>query len=173
MRSWREEDCEPFAAMNADPQVMRHFSAPLTRGESDALVERITGQLTCHGFGLWALEVAETGEFIGFTGLAPMPDGVPGQGGTEIGWRLSRSAWGKGYATEAGRAALSVAFDEVGLDAVWSLTAAVNDRSIAVMVRLGMTHVASADHPQVAAESALRPHLFYRLDLAEWSRATS
>lgn len=173
MRRWRAADREPFAAMNADPEVMRYFPTPLTRGESDALVERIERRFELEGFGLWALEVADTGEFVGFTGLNPMPPGLPGEGGTELGWRLARSAWGRGHATEAGRAALAVAFGEVGLDAVWSLTAAVNERSIAVMERLGMTHVASVDHPQVAAGSPLRPHVLYRLDLPGWSRAAS
>ncbi len=70
MRSWREEDLEPFAALNADPIVMEFFPSTLTRQESDALVARITAQLDTLGYGLWALEIAETGEFIGFTGLA-------------------------------------------------------------------------------------------------------
>ena len=91
MRRWRATDREPFAAMNADPEVMRYFPTPLTRGESDALVERIERRFELEGFGLWALEVAGTGEFVGFTGLNPMPPGLPGEGGTELGWRLARS----------------------------------------------------------------------------------
>ncbi len=133
MRRWLAGDREPFAAMNADPEVMRYFPAPATRAESDALVDRIEGRFAKVGFGLWALEVVESGEFIGFTGLNPMPAGVPGAGRLEVGWRLARSAWGHGYATEAGLAALSVGFDRVGLDEVWSLTAVVNAPSLAVM----------------------------------------
>ena len=71
MRQWRDEDLEPFAALNADPVVMEHFPSTLTRAESDAFVERIRTRFAEHGYGLWALEVRETGEFIGFTGLAP------------------------------------------------------------------------------------------------------
>src|SRR5215469_16989707 len=121
MRRWLESDREPFAALNADPETMRYFPSTLDRGESDAFVDRIEGRFEHQGYGLWALEVATTGEFIGFTGLNPMPDGVPGAGGTEVGWRLARQAWHYGYATEAARAALDVAFDGVGLAEVWSM----------------------------------------------------
>ncbi len=169
MRSWREEDREPFAAMNAHPEVMRYFPALMTRSQSDEFVDRIEQRFDHHGYGLWALEVATTGQFIGFTGLNPMPRAVPGEGGTEVGWRLTRSAWGHGYATEAGRAALAVAFEQIGLDEVWSLTAVVNKPSIAVMQRLGLSNVEAADHPQVPAGSPLRPHAFYRIRGSEWN----
>jgi RimJ/RimL family protein N-acetyltransferase len=84
---------------------------------------------TSRGYGLWALEVGQTGEFIGFTGLNPMPDGVPGAGGVEVGWRLARHTWHHGYATEAARAALAVAFDGIGLNEIWSMTAVLNEPS--------------------------------------------
>src|SRR6266436_4809272 len=115
MRRWRESDRDPFAAMNSDPEVMRYFPALLDRAASDALVDRIEDLFQRQGFGLWAPEVAgtelaNTGEFIGFTGLNPMPGGVPGAGGMEVGWRLARPAWHQGYATEAAAAAVGVAF---------------------------------------------------------------
>jgi len=115
MRRWLESDRVPFAALSADPQTMRFFPQPLDRAASDALVDRIETWFDQLGYGLWALELARTGEFIGFTGINPMPDDVPGAGGTEIGWRLARHAWHHGYATEAARAALTVAFDGVGV----------------------------------------------------------
>ncbi len=174
MRAWRTADREPFAAMNADLEVMRYFPAQMTRAESDAFVDRIEGRLAGNGYGLWALEVAATGDFIGFTGLNPMPEGVPGSGGVEVGWRLARSAWGHGYATEAGRAALEVAFSALGLDEVWSLTAETNAASRAVMSRLGLSHVATQDHPALAADSPMRLHVFYRITRQEYAgRATT
>jgi RimJ/RimL family protein N-acetyltransferase len=162
MRRWVGSDREPFAALNGDPETMRFFPGPLGRAASDALADRIESLFEKLGYGLWALEVQETGEFIGFTGLNPMPAGVPGAGGVEIGWRLARHAWHHGYATEAARAALGVAFDRVGLSEIWSMTAVLNEPSIAVMRRLGLTEVARFDHPGVPDGHPLRPHVAYR-----------
>ena len=163
MRRWRESDREPFAALNADPETMRFFPETLDRAASDSLVDRIEAQFDALGYGLWALEVSGTGEFIGFTGLNPMPDGVPGAGGVEVGWRLARHAWHQGYATEAARAALEVAFDGVGLSEIWSMTAVLNEPSQAVMRRLGMTEVARFLHPKVPAGHPIQPHVTYHL----------
>ena len=106
LRHWREEDREPFAEMNADPAVMEHFPARLTRAESDAFVDRVQQGFADHGFGLWAVEAG--GELVGFTGLSVPRFRVAWmdareQPVVEVGWRLRRSAWGRGYATEAGR----------------------------------------------------------------------
>jgi RimJ/RimL family protein N-acetyltransferase len=162
MRRWRDEDRDPYAAMNADPEVMRYFPAPLDRAASDASVDQIEDRFHKQGFGWWALEVADTGEFIGFTGLNPMPDGVPGAGGMEVGWRLARHAWHHGYATEAAAAAVDVGFEGVGLDEIWSMTAVLNLPSQAVMRRLGMTPYAHFDHPKLDVGHPLRPHVVYR-----------
>lgn len=149
--------------MNADPQVMRHFPATLTREESDRTVERFERRFDEQGYGLWALELLSTGEFVGFTGLNPMPAGVPGEGHLEVGWRLARTAWGHGYATEAARAAVRTGFEEIGLPELWSLTAVSNTRSEAVMRRLGMQRWGVVDHPAVPAGHRLRPHVLYRI----------
>lgn len=169
MRRWRDSDLEPFAAMNADPAVMRYFPALMARADSDAFVSLIERRFDEQGYGLWALEVLETGRFIGFTGLNPMPKEVPGAGGVEVGWRLARSAWGRGYATEAGRAALGVAFGAAGLPEVWSLTARLNEPSVAVMRRLGLSYVASAPHPALDSASPLAEHVFYRITADEYA----
>jgi RimJ/RimL family protein N-acetyltransferase len=163
MRRWRAADREPFAAMNADPEVMRYFPAPLDRLESDAFVDRVEAHFAEHGFGLWALELAGDGGFIGFTGLLPMPRGVPGEGGQEVGWRLARTAWHLGYATEAAQAALDVAFGDLGLEEVWSITSVLNLPSQAVMVRLGMRRFAEFEHPRVEVGHPIRPHVAYRI----------
>jgi RimJ/RimL family protein N-acetyltransferase len=171
MRRWRDRDREPFAAMNADPEVMRYFQAPLDRSASDAGVDRIEDLFDAQGFGLWALEVADSSDFIGFTGLNPMPEGVPGAGGMEVGWRLARHAWRRGYATEAAVAALEVGFSEVGFDQIWSMTAVVNQPSQNVMRRLGMTPHGRFEHPRIPVGHELRPHVAYRLGRAAWSRS--
>jgi RimJ/RimL family protein N-acetyltransferase len=163
MRRWLESDREPFAALNGDPETMLYFPTTLDRAASDALVDRIESLFGVQGYGLWALEIAGTGEFIGFTGLNPMPPGVPGEGGLEVGWRLARHAWHHGYATEAARAALRVAFDGVAVAEIWSMTAVLNEPSQAVMRRLGMTEVARFNHPKVPAGHRIEPHVAYHL----------
>jgi RimJ/RimL family protein N-acetyltransferase len=163
MRRWRESDREPFAALNADQDTMRFFPSTLDRVASDAFVDRMESLFDRQGYGLWALELTETGEFIGFTGLNPMPEGVPGAGGMEVGWRLAKHAWHHGYATEAARTAVLVAFDGIGLDEIWSITAVLNEPSQAVMRRLGLTEYARFEHPLVPAGHPVRPHVAYRL----------
>jgi len=163
MRRWRESDRDPFAALNGDPDTMRYLLGPLDRAESDAFVDRIESRFDEQGYGLWALEVVGTGTFIGFTGLNPMPEGVPGEGGVEVGWRLARHAWHQGYATEAASTALRVAFGGVGLREIWSMTAVINEPSQAVMRRIGLTEVARFEHPRVPVGNPLRPHVTYHL----------
>ena len=165
MRSWREDDLAPFAAMNADPVVMEHFPSTLTRQESDALVVRITAQLDDLGFGLWALEVRDSGEFVGFTGLALQTFPAHFTPAVEVGWRLKQSAWGHGYATEAALAALDYAFSVAELDEIVSMTAVTNVRSQRVMQRIGMTHDPADDfeHPNVPDGHRVKPHVLYRI----------
>src|SRR5215472_4450879 len=163
MRRWREGDLAPFAALNGDPETLVFFPETLDRAASDAFVERIEARFEQQGYGLWALELTADGEFIGYTGLNPMPDGVPGAGGMEVGWRLARHAWHHGFATEAARAAVAVAFDCAGLPELWSMTAVLNEPSQAVMRRIGMVEVARFDHPGIAAAHPLQPHVMYHL----------
>jgi RimJ/RimL family protein N-acetyltransferase len=163
MRRWRDSDRKPFADLNGDPDTLRFFPATLDRAASDAFVDRIESRFEEQGFGLWALEIAESGQFIGYTGLNPLPDDVPGGGGMEIGWRLAKYAWHHGYATEAARAALGVAFDGAGLPEVWSMTAVLNEPSQAVMRRIGLTEVARFDHPRIPVGDPVRAHVMYHL----------
>jgi RimJ/RimL family protein N-acetyltransferase len=165
LRRWRDGDREPFAEMNADPRVMEFFVAPLSREASDALVTRIESGFDRYGFGLWALEVRETGEFIGFTGLAPPEFEAHFTPAVEVGWRLAAPAWGRGYATEAARAAIGFGFDQAGLEEIVSMASVVNERSRAVMERLGMSRdpADDFDHPGIPAGHPLRPHVLYRL----------
>jgi RimJ/RimL family protein N-acetyltransferase len=170
LRQWRDSDREPFAALNADPAVMEHFPALQTREQSDALIDRNIPELDGRGWGLWALEVKDTGEFIGFTGLNVPSFDAPFLPGVEIGWRLSKGAWGNGYATEAARAALAYAFGPAGLDEIVSFTATTNLPSQRVMQRIGMVHdeAGDFDHPRVEEGHRLRRHVLYRIDRAQW-----
>lgn len=165
LRRWRPDDLEPFAALNADPAVMEHFVAPLSRAESDAMVGRVEATFDERGFGLWAVEVLGGAPFIGFVGITPVRFQAPFTPAVEVGWRLARPFWGRGYATEAARAALDDGFVRVGLTEVVSFTAVANGRSRRVMERLGMTRdpADDFDHPLVPPGHPLRRHMLYRL----------
>jgi RimJ/RimL family protein N-acetyltransferase len=170
LRRWRYSDREFFAALNADPEVMEHFPATLTKDESDALIDRIEAFFEQRGFGFWALEIAETGQFIGFTGLSVPRFQAHFTPAVEIGWRLTRSSWGHGYASEAARRALSFAFDDFGLAEVVSFTSSTNLRSQAVMKRIGMTNdpADDFDHPLVDEGHLLRRHVLWRMAAERW-----
>ncbi|MBA9002086.1 GNAT family N-acetyltransferase [Thermomonospora cellulosilytica] len=164
LRRWRERDRGPFAALNADPQVMEHFPATLDRAGSDAAIDRYETGFEANGYGIWALEVAATGEFIGLAGLSPVTFTAPFTPAVEIAWRLVRTAWGHGYATEAGRACLAYGFEALGLPEIVAFTSTTNLRSQAVMRRLGMTHdpADDFDHPRLPPGHRLRRHVLYR-----------
>ncbi|HZD88425.1 MAG TPA: GNAT family N-acetyltransferase [Gaiellaceae bacterium] len=165
LRQWRDSDLEPFAALNADPETMRFFPAPLAREESDAIAERARRHLEEEGWGLWAVEVAGGPPFAGFVGLARPSFEAHFTPAVEVGWRLAREHWGNGYATEAGRAALAFAFVELGLAEVVSFTSKLNAPSWRVMERLGMARDPEDDfdHPRLPPGHPLRPHVLYRL----------
>ncbi len=165
LRPWRESDREPFARLNADPRVMEHFPALLTREESDASVARFEAHLARHGFCLWALEVKGAAPFAGMVGLNVPRFEAHFTPCVEIGWRLAAEHWGHGYAVEAARLALGLAFGELDLKEVVSFTSTRNARSRRVMEKLGMRHDAAGDfdHPGVPEGHALRRHVLYRL----------
>jgi RimJ/RimL family protein N-acetyltransferase len=164
LRQWRDDDLGPFAALNADPDVMQFFPAPLTREESDAFASRSRAELEHRGWGRWAVELTETSTFIGFVGMAEPRFEAHFTPAVEVGWRLARDAWGHGYATEGARAAIAHGFDELGLDEIVSFTTPLNKRSISVMERLGMSHdpADDFDHPSLP-DGPLRRHVLYRL----------
>jgi RimJ/RimL family protein N-acetyltransferase len=174
LRPWRSTDRPAFAALNADPEVMRHFPTVLDRAASDVLADRIASHFTAHGWGLWAVEVQGGAPFIGFVGLGHVPFEARFTPAVEIGWRLARSAWGHGYATEAACEACRIGFEELGLPEIVSFTVPANVPSRRVMERLGMTHdpAEDFDHPRVAAGHPLSRHVLHRLSAERWA-ATS
>ena len=145
LRPWRDADRQAFAAMNADPEVMHDFPAPLTRAESDAKLDRYQAAIDSVAFGRWAVERLEDGLFLGYVGVMPIFDDHPCAPGVEIGWRMIRGAWGFGYASEAAAASLRDGFERLGFAEVIAYTAPTNARSQAVMRRLGMTRDATRD----------------------------
>ncbi len=170
LRRWRDADREPFARMNADPQVMRHFLRPLAREESDAFVDRIETRFGERGYGLWAVERRADGAFLGMTGLAHQTFEAPFTPCVEVGWRYAAEAWGHGYATEAARESLRFGFEEAGLAEIVSFTPPANAPSIRVMERIGMHRdpADDFDYPNLPAGHPLRLHVLYRLSRERW-----
>lgn len=173
LRHWRDADADAWAAMNADPEVMEHFTAPLTRQEADAARKRFATALDRQGWGLWAVEVVGGAPFIGFVGLVAVDFDASFTPAHEIGWRLAKEHWGNGYATEAAVAVLAHAFEHLALTEVVSFTAVTNTPSEAVMRRIGMTpHPAGPfDHPRVAPGHRLQRHVLYRITRNEFAAA--
>ena len=171
---WYEADFAPFAQLNADPEVMRYFPAPLSVVESDALARRICDLIVEKGYGFWALRLKESGEFIGFTGLhhKGRDSGISNAPLVEIGWRLGAEYWGEGYAPEAAQAALGYAFGTLGLDEVYAFTALPNRASRRVMEKVGMVDMGEDfDHPDLPEGHWLERHCLYRVGRYEWSAA--
>ena len=175
LRRWMDTDRSPFAALNADPQVVRYFRGPLDRATSDAFIDRIEADFDTLGYGLWAVELRSTQAFIGFTGLARQTFPAHFTPAIEIGWRLSRSAWGHGYASEAARAALTYGFTVAGLEEIVASTTRTNERSRAVMHRIGMTHDPQDDfnYSLLPEDHPLRPSVLYRITRDRWTPTPS
>jgi RimJ/RimL family protein N-acetyltransferase len=171
LRSWRDEDREPFAAMNADPYVMEFFPSALSRQRSDEMLDGIRSNFVEYGFGLWAVEVPGVAPFAGFIGLAVPSFVAHFTPCVEIGWRLAREYWGRGYAVEGARMALAFGFDKLGMRRVVSFTVTANARSIRVMEKLGMQHVPADDfdHPKLPEGHPLRRHVLYRMSREGWA----
>jgi ribosomal-protein-alanine N-acetyltransferase len=165
LRQWRQEDLEPFAALNADPAVMRYLPGPLTREESDALATDLRVGIAERGYGVWAVEVAGGVPFVGYVGLAESHFSAAFTPAVQVGWRFARTHWGRGYATEAARAALAFGFGELALPEIVSWTAQPNEASRRVMERLGMSRdpADDFDHPLRNPDDPLRRHVLYRL----------
>ncbi len=146
LRRWREEDREPFAALNADPEVMAFFGSTLTREQSDRMVDNIERRFEENGFSWWAVEVRGGAPFIGFVGInVPHDPTLPFMPAVEVGWRLAREHWGYGYATEAGSASVAYGFNQLGLGEIVAWAVATNVRSLRVMERIGMVYDPASD----------------------------
>lgn len=170
LRPWRESDRDPFAALNADPDVTEFLPRPITREQSDAMVDRIEAHFAEHGFGLFAVELPGEIPFAGFVGLSVPRFEAHFTPCVEIGWRLARATWGRGIATEAAREVMRFAFLEAGLEELVSFTVPSNLRSRAVMERIGMTRDSADDfeHPGLAPGDPLRAHVLYRRSRASF-----
>ncbi len=164
LRGWREDDVPAFHAMGQDAEVMRYLGPPTTPAGARAMWREQNDTATRFGRCLWAVERRVDGAFIGFCGVEPGPSDSPIAGLPEIGWRLARHAWGHGYAAEAARAVLAAEWLR-GTTIVVAATVPANQRSRALMERLGMVRDVAGDfgHPDVPPNSPLRVQALYRI----------
>ena len=174
LRGWRESDKVPFALINADSRVMRHFPSTLTPEQSDQMVDRMTAAWDANSFGLWAVERLDTGAFIGFVGLAAPSWEAAFTPCVEVGWRLAAAQWGNGFAPEAARHALAFGFERVDLpnDEIVSFTTKQNLNSQRVMQKIGLHRdpTRDFDHPMTPGWVEQR-HVFYCIQRAQWQAA--
>jgi len=168
LRQWQESDFESFAALNADPEVMKYFPEQLSCQASNDMADKIRSLIMDRGWGFWALEVKGGESFIGFCGLHIPTATLPFSPCVEIGWRLSSAHWGKGYASEAARGVLNIAFEQLDFPEIVSFATVGNHRSRRVMERIGMKYSGGFDHPSLPEGSLLRPYVLYRLRREQW-----
>ena len=173
LRPWLPTDRELFARMNADPRVMRFFPATLSREESDGFFDLIERRFLDYGYGLWAVDRKDTGEWIGFVGLVYRPRcdfNAPFAPCHEVGWRLRAEHWGHGFAPEAARFALQFGFEPLQLEEIVSFTVPANLPSRRVMEKIGLEWDADGDfeHPNLPPGDPLRLHVLYRLSRSAW-----
>lgn len=171
LRQWTEDDFLPFAEMCNDKEVMEFFPKLQTQEESFEMGRKILSLINELGWGLWAIEIPNQHKFIGFVGLHTPTNKMPFSPCVEIGWRLSKHYWGKGYATEAAEEALKYAFNTLNLNEVVSFTTLANDRSKAIMQKIGM-HNSNQNfmHPDIEVSHPQCEHVLYKISKLAWQR---
>lgn len=171
LRQWKPSDREPFATMSADPDVMAFFLSRLNKSESDAMIDRCQALIAERGWGVWAVELKQTGQFIGLVGLNIPSDQLPFSPCVEIVWRIAKAFWNKGYATEAAECVLQFGFEQLELDEIVAFTTLVNLPSQAVMKKLRMQLMPNDfEHPAVPVGHELRQHCLYKLSQSQWKK---
>lgn len=163
LRQWKESDYLPFIKMGLDPKVMEYFPNLLSKDESLEFINKVKEIIDKNKWGFWAIELKQSGEFIGFIGLHNQPEQFYFSPCVEIGWRLAKEYWGKGYATEGAKAALEYAFNHLNLNKVVSFTADINIPSESVMKKVGMTKVCEFNHPKLTSGHRLQKHVLYEI----------
>lgn len=166
LRNYRKEDREPFASINADPEVMEFYPSVLDREASDAMLDRISAGIARDGIGMWAVERKADGAMVGFTGLQFVPIECPIQGKVEIGWRLARDCWGQGYAREAAEACVDWFMNNRDEPVLYAMTTPDNVRSWGLMIRLGMQRAEELDfeHEKLARAGGSGSAIVYSME---------
>jgi len=169
LRQWKDSDFLPFSEINADPAVMKYYPRTLRKKESNAMADKIRSLISEQSWGFWAVELKKEGTFIGFVGLHKPNYELPVSTCVEVGWRLAKEYWGKGYATEAGKESLRFAFEQLLLKEIYSFASVTNIKSWRVMERLGMVNTdMNFEHPDIPEGHSLRKHVLYKITKSQW-----
>lgn len=171
LRPFAQGDLAAFSAINADPDVMRFFPAPYNGERTARLLDSFTDKRHRFGYAFSAVERKSDGVLLGMAGLSRLADGAPFAPCTEIGWRLTPSVWGMGYASEAALAWLDHGFTALGIDEIYSYTPRLNLPSEKVMQRIGMRRAERLDfdHPAIPDGHALKPMVVYQLGRGQFA----
>lgn len=161
-RAWRPTDIVPMAAINADTEVMEFFPGTKTLAETEEFIVRMQQQQSDKGYCYYAVDVLSTGLFIGFIGLCYQTFEAPFTPCTDIGWRLQRQAWGRGYATEGAGRCLEYGLNDLRLKDIYAIAPKINTRSVQVMNKIGMQRVGVFVHPLLVGDERLRDCVFYK-----------
>jgi RimJ/RimL family protein N-acetyltransferase len=164
-RNWVEEDLQELASMNCDPEVMRYFPQIYTVEESRQFLLRMQSHFNMHGYNYFAVDLLSSNNFVGFIGLCYQDYAAPFTPCVDIGWRLKRSAWGRGFATEGAIANLHFAYDELKLTSIFSIASMINTKSEKIMQKIGMEKQLIFDHPKLVDSDNLNPCVVYKINL--------
>jgi RimJ/RimL family protein N-acetyltransferase len=170
LRTWKKEDVQPYFQINQDPRVIEFLRGALTVEQiNDSMIADNSHQQQ-HGYALWATELKETKQLLGFIGLKYVDWSAHFTPAVEIGWRLGSQYWGQGFATEGAKAAVDYGFKKCGLKEIVSFTVPANMRSIRVMEKIGLKRDTKGDfaHPKLPANHPLSQHILYRLKVDEY-----
>lgn len=172
-RNWQSNDLTAFANLNADLEVMEHFPRPLTTQETSDYIDRLQKHFNKYGYNYFATEILESGDLIGFIGLAYQDYVTEFSPAVDIGWRLKKSAWGQGFASEGAKRCLEYGFTTLDLDSIIATCTKNNARSENVMKKLGMKKIADFNHPKLKRFPAYEQCICYRLNKEEWQLRAS
>lgn len=167
LRDWKEEDLRHFRELNSDERVMRYFPGTLSQQQTDSFYDGIQKEFREYHYGLYAVEVKENKEFIGFIGFHRAAFEAEFTPCVEIGWRLKKDSWGNGYATEGAKACLEYGLKKFDFQEVFSFTSKINIPSQRVMEKIGLRYVKEFDHPKLDRDSDLCKHVLYSIKITK------
>ncbi|MFK7783398.1 GNAT family N-acetyltransferase [Psychroserpens sp.] len=167
-RNWNKTDLSEFANINSDLEVMEYFPKPLTKKETSDFIDRLQKHYDTHGYNYFATEILETGELIGFIGLAYQEYQTKFTPATDIGWRLKPSSWGNGYATEGAKRCLKFAFEDLNIKHIISVFTEKNTKSENIMKKIGMKKVGAFNHPKLSEYPEFEKCICYEIKKSNW-----